>query len=35
MFRSLFAALAAASALAWSLPAHAQTRLRFAHVYEV
>lgn len=35
MLRSLFAALVAASALGWSFPADAQTRLRFAHVYEV
>ena len=35
MFRSLFAAFIAASSVVWAVPADAQTRLRFAHVYEV
>lgn len=35
MLRSLRAAVVAAFALATALPAEAQTRLRFAHVYEV
>lgn len=35
MFRALFAAFIAASSVVWAVPADAQTRLRFAHVYEV
>ncbi|WP_114376370.1 sialic acid TRAP transporter substrate-binding protein SiaP [Elioraea thermophila] len=35
MFRSLLASVVAAATLAGALPADAQTRLRFAHVYEV
>ncbi len=35
MFRSLFAAFVAASSVAWAFSSEAQTRLRFAHVYEV
>ncbi|MCS6921891.1 MAG: ABC transporter substrate-binding protein, partial [Elioraea sp.] len=35
MLRSLRAAVVAAFALATALTAEAQTRLRFAHVYEV